>query len=123
MKITKNNIIQESNKHWHYFIKLQTIKPKITGKYLFFSSSFEELKKVVIEELVNNNFSIAKINTNKNKVGNNYVLCLYFLNDSRKYELANKYKKNKNIKYRYWKNDEDTTNNKYSKEFLNKIKK
>jgi len=40
---------------------LAKIKPKITGKYLFFSESKEELEKIAIYELENEGFYHAKI--------------------------------------------------------------
>jgi hypothetical protein len=50
-----------------------------------------------------------------------YVLCLYYKDDSRKYELAKKYGNQSEVKYRYWKSDADTLAGKYSKEFLNTL--
>jgi hypothetical protein len=50
-----------------------------------------------------------------------YVLCLYYKDDSRKDELATKYRNRSELKYRYWKSDEDTLTGKYSKEFLDKL--
>jgi len=49
-------------------------------------------------------------------------LCLYYKNDSRKQELAEKYQEKNGIKYRYWKSDEDTLKGKYSKRFLEEMK-
>ncbi|MHA1338363.1 MAG: hypothetical protein ACTSRZ_00495 [Promethearchaeota archaeon] len=48
-------------------------------------------------------------------------LCLYYKDDSHKYELAKKYRNNKNVKYRYWKSNEDTLKGKYSKQFLEQL--
>jgi len=49
------------------------------------------------------------------------VLCLYYTDGSRKQELAQKYKGNLKIRYRYWKSDVDTLKGKYSEEFLSKL--
>ena len=116
-----DNVIRCDREYWHYYYRVAKSEPEITGKYLFFSESKDELEKIVINELEFGGFFHAKINTDEHKKGKEYVLCLYYADDSKKFELANKYKNNPNIKYRYWKNDEDTLNRKYSKEFLDKL--
>jgi len=88
----------------------------ITGKYLFFDEKPEMLEKVAKEEIENNGFDLAKRNVELSGTATEYVLCLYYKDDSRKHELAEKYKGK--IKYRYWKSDEDTLKGKYSKEYL-----
>src|SRR3989338_9902958 len=113
MKIEKpvkvsNKVVRIDNEYWHYYIKLEKTRPKITGKYLFFSEHKEELEKIAITELEEGGFSHAKINTDEHKKGKEYVLCLYFSDDSRKTELADKYNGNKKVKYRYLKSDDDT---------------
>jgi len=120
IKISKN-VIRVDTEYWHYYFKVSKTKPKITGKYLFFSESKEELEKIAIHELENKGFYHAKINTDKHKKGKEYVLCLYYEDDSRKYELAKRYKNKPKIKYRYWKSDEDALKGKYSKQFLKQL--
>lgn len=115
------NVIRIDDEYWHYYIRFSKKRPVITGKYLFFSESEEELERITVEELENGGFFHAKINTDKHKKGKEYVLCLYYSNDSRKFELAEKYKSNQKVKYRYWKSDEDTLKGKYSEEFLEKL--
>ncbi|MEM5793244.1 MAG: hypothetical protein QXY45_02705 [Candidatus Aenigmatarchaeota archaeon] len=119
--LVSKNVIRIDDEYWHYFIRISKKKPAITGKYLFFSESKEELEKIAIEELENGEFFRAKINTDKHKKGKEYVLCLYYSDDSRKFELANKYKSNRKINYRYWKSNEDTLRGKYSEQFLKKL--
>ncbi len=99
------------------------VKPmyKITGKYLFFSEDRNLLKKIAIQEIKQNGFPCAKVNLKSSKVGRDYVLCLYYKDDSRKKELAEKYLSFPNVRYRYWKSDEDTRNRKYSEEFLRNL--
>ncbi len=121
-KISKN-VIRIDDEYWHYFIRMSREKPVITGKYLFFSESKEYLEKIAIEELENGGFFHAKINTDQHKKGKEYVLCLYFSDDSRKYKLAEKYRNNQKVKYRYWKGDDDTLKGNYSEEFLSKLSK
>ena len=50
-----------------------------------------------------------------------HVLCLYYADDSRKHELAERNKQEYGVKYRYWKSDSDTLKGKYSKEFLDNL--
>jgi hypothetical protein len=56
------------------------------------------------------------------KINNtDYVLCLYDKDDSRKFELSEKYPQRLETDsycYRYWKSDIDTIKGIYSKEFL-----
>ena len=94
----------------------------ITGKYLFFNSNLEILENVAREEIGSNGFDVAKISTKLLGTQTEHVLCLYYKNDSRKQELAEKYQEKNGIKYRYWKSDEDTLKGKYSKRFLEEMK-
>lgn len=112
------NVIRIDDEYWHYYIRNSRKEPNITGKYLFFSEYKEELDKIAIDEIENNGFFHAKINTDEHKKGTDYVLCLYDTDDSRKFELAEKYKENNKVKYRYWKSDEHTLKGVYSDEFL-----
>lgn len=91
----------------------------LAGKYLFFCKNQDTLKKLCEYEINKHGFEIAKVSKN----GNNgeYVCCLYWINDNRKYELANRYKHRKDIKYRYWKSNADTRAGKYSKQYLQSI--
>jgi len=52
-----------------------------------------------------------------------HVLCLYYMDDSRKHELAERNKQEYGVRYRYWKSDSDTLKGKYSREFLDKLPK
>ena len=115
-KVSKN-VIRIDDEHWHYYINSRK-KSKITGKYLFFSENKEELNNIAVDELENGGFFHAKINTDEHKKGTDYVLCLYDTDDSRKLELAEKYKENGAVKYRYWKTDADTIQGSYSEQFL-----
>ena len=119
-KITEN-IIKIDYDHWTWYFKIPKQTIKILGKYLFFSTDKKELINIAINELKNNNFPVAKINTDDTKKGDEYVLCLYYYDDSRKKELYERYKSNDKVKYRYWKSDETTLKGKYSDEFLNNL--
>ncbi len=118
--ISKNVAKTDEIKGWYWYFNILVKKVKVLGKYLFFSKSIAVLETIMIEEMENGGFWKAKINTDQHKIGDEYVLCLYYTDDSRKYELANKYKNNPELKYRYWKSDEDTLKGKYSKDFLEK---
>ena len=109
--------------YWEWYERAVGIPYKISGKYLFFSKERALLKGIAVEELENNGFHLAKIPLEGKNLSEEFILCLYYKNDSRKQELRSKYQSNKNIKYRYWKSDEDTENGKYSKMFLSKLSK
>ena len=115
------NVIRVDGEYWHNYYRVSKTIPKITGKYLFFSESKDMLEKIAINEIESSDFFRAKINTDEHKKGNVYVLCLYYADDSRNFELADKYKSDPNVKYRYWKSDENTLKGKYSKQFLKQL--
>src|SRR6266705_982232 len=111
------NILASCDGYWEWLRRRDPPTYTITGKYLFFSEDRVELVKIAIDELENNGFHHAKINMKGKNIGPEYVLCLYYKDDSRKYELADRYRVRAGIKYRYWKNDMDTLRGKYSEEF------
>lgn len=92
---------------------------RVTGKYLFFADDRELLLAIAKDE-VRAGFPLAKVIQEEYKAGDEYVLCLYYYDDSKKYELADKYEDIPFIKYRYWKSDEDTKKGVYSQEYLDK---
>jgi hypothetical protein len=80
------------------------------------------LIEIAINELENNGFHYAKTPMSGiTPASSEYVLCLYYKDDSRKHELAKKYRGRNDLKYRYWKSDSDTLAGKYSKQFLDKL--
>lgn len=103
---------------WEYFHHIEKPPYMITGKYLFFSYNRDLLIDIAVAELDSGSFHYAKIDLPR--PDKEYVLCLYYQDDSRKYELARKYKNRPQIKYRYWKSNEETRLGKYSEEFLKK---
>ena len=114
----------EDTGHWLYIISEKKPSRAITGKYLFFSENKERLLEIAKNEILEHDFYVAKVNNNLLGSNTDYVLCLYYHDDSRKYELAERYKeRDSDIKYRYWKSDEDTLKGKYSEEFLTKLDK
>lgn len=114
----------EDTGYWTYVISEKKPSYFITGKYLFFSESKEKLFEIAKNEILEHDFHIAKVNNNLLGSNTEYVLCLYYHDDSRKFELAERYRyKYYDVKYRYWKSDEDTLKGKYSEEFLAKLDK
>ena len=114
----------EDTGYWIYVISEKKPNYDITGKYLFFSENKERLLEIAKNEILEQGFHLAKVNNNLLGSNTEYVLCLYYHDDSRKYELAERYReKNSDIKYRYWKSDKDTLKGKYSEEFLTKLDK
>lgn len=95
---------------------------EIKGKYLLFSPDLLGLIKIGTQETLEHDFHVAKVRSRL--LGNitEYVLCLYYKDDSRKHELANRCKTDyPDVKYRYWKSDEITRRGRYSEEFLGKL--
>jgi hypothetical protein len=108
--------------YWEWFVRSETAPYKITGKYLFFSANRNLLVKIAVEELETGGFHQAKTHMADGiPPTGEYVLCLYYKDNSRRDELAAKYQNRPELKYRYWKSDEDTRAGKYSKEFLEKL--
>lgn len=108
---------------WEYILSVEKPSYDITGKYLFFSNDRELLQQIAITEIENNGFHRAKLPIYGFSEGDDYVLCLYYKDDSRKKELAERYRNAKNVKYRYWKSDQATIDGIYSEQFLQVTKK
>ena len=107
--------------HWEWFIRTDPPPYEITGKYLFFSPYRNLLEDIAVEELEHDGFHHAKIPMIGKNLTSEYVLCLYYEDDSRKQELAIKYRNREGIKYRYWKSDEATLRSEYSEEFQHTV--
>lgn len=105
-----------------WILSLQRFDYEITGKYLFFSTDRQRLIEIATKEILNHHFPKAKVNTQLLGKNTEYVLCLYYKDDSRKNELADRCNQEySEVKYRYWKSDEKTLSGQYSPEFLSKI--
>jgi len=116
--------MKKNLKGWNYFLTEKFLKnPKDFGRlgqYLFYHTNPEILEKIAIDEIENNGFDVAKINTELGKHPD-YVLCLSYQSDSRKNELAEKYQGKNGIDFRGWKSYEDTQKGKYSKQYLDNL--
>ena len=107
--------------YWIWLLSTEKPSYGITGKYLFFSEDKDKLLEIATNEIENHGFHHAKINESLLEGQTEHVLCLYYKDDSRKNEIAERNKQEYKVKYRYWKNDSDTLKGKYSKEFLDKL--
>jgi hypothetical protein len=123
-KVLSQNVISKCDGYWEWFDRsdIAIVPYEITGKYLFFSPNRELLVEIAINELENGGFHHAKtLMAGVTPLSEEYVLCLYFKDDSRKHALAEKYRDKGELKYRFWKSDIETLAGKYSKQFLDKL--
>jgi hypothetical protein len=120
-----SEINQKVRKHFDgYWIWLLSEKKPtyaITGKYLFFSEDKDKLIEIAKNEIEKHGFHEAKVNDKLLGRNTEHVLCLYYSDDSRKHELAERNRMQYHVKYRYWKSDEATLRGEYSPEFLDKL--
>ena len=107
--------------YWIWLLREEKPNYTITGKYLFFSEDKNRLIEIATNEIENHGFHEAKVNEHLLKGQTEHVLCLYYKDDSRKQELAERNKQEYGVKYRYWKSDEATLKGQYSKEFLDEL--
>ncbi len=108
---------------WIWIFSEKKPNYEITGKYLFFSSDKDKLIEIATNEIDNHDFHKAKVNSILLEGQTEHVLCLYYKDDSRKHELAERNRQEYGVKYRYWKSDKATLKGQYSKEFLDKLSK
>jgi hypothetical protein len=107
--------------YWIWLLSEQRPDYEILGKYLFFHEDKNKLIEIARNEIENHDFHKAKVNEHLLEGQTEHVLCLYYKDDSRKYELAERNKQEYGVKYRYWKSNEATRKGQYSEEFLNKL--
>jgi len=111
-KVLSINVISSCDGYWEWFDRsdIQTAPYEITGKYLFFSLNRDLLIEIAIDELENGDFHHAKTQmAGITPPSGEYVLCLYYKDNSRKHELAAKYRDRSGLKYRYyWKSKSET---------------
>ncbi len=121
-KRAKGTVVERSTDgHWEWFVKNERPTYAITGKYLFFSVDREILIRIAVDELTTGGFHRAKVPMEGKKLSAEYVLCLYYSDDSCRRELAEKYRNHRDLKYRYWKSDDATLAGQYSEEFLRRL--
>ena len=110
-------IRRRSDSHWEWFSSTEVPPYEIAGKYLFFSGDRELLVNIAIQELQSGQFHLAKIPIVGQNVADEYVLCLYYGDESRHHDLAAKYRAEANLRYRCWKTNEATRRGEYSDRF------
>jgi hypothetical protein len=109
--------------YWIWLLSDKRPDYAILGKYLFFHEDKDKLIEVARNEIANHGFHEAKVNEHLLEGQTEHVLCLYYKDDSRKHELAERNKQEYGVRYRYWKSDEATLKGQYSQEFLSKLPK
>ena len=115
------NVRRDSDRYWIWFSSREEPDYEIMGKYLFFDPDKEKLIGIAEKEIREHSFHKAKVNDHLLEGRTEYVLCLYYKDDSRKNELAQRNKQEYGVQYRYWKNDEATLKGQYSNEFLESL--
>lgn len=111
------------NGYWIWLLSEKRPDYEILGKYLFFYEDKDKLIEIARNEITNHGFHEAKVNERLLEGQTEHVLCLYYKDDSRKHELAERNRREYGVKYRYWKSDEATLKGQYSQEFLSKLSK
>jgi DNA polymerase III epsilon subunit-like protein len=131
---------------WTWYTNVLVSPHTITGKYLFFAKSREDLEKIALELLTLRSNDKGKRLLDANQLGptagnavpfykakisntvsstllkaGDYVLCLYYHDNSLKRKIAQQYGDRAGIAYRYWKSNAETRNGTYSQQFLDRI--
>ena len=106
--------------YWVWVHSKEKRSRHVSGKYLFFCADTDHLQEIALTEIRDHGFQLAKYNLSPLGSNTERVLCLYYENDSRKSELAERAKEY-GVKYRFWKSDVDTDRGRYSPEFLAKL--
>lgn len=118
-KVSKN-VDSSIDEYWEFFSRTKVkISDDISGKYLFFSKDRNALRQIAIDEIEKYNFYTAKVSVPSRNT--DFVLCLYYKDDSRKKELYARYAKLANVKYRHWKSDFDTAVGNYSQQYIDSL--
>ncbi len=95
---------------WEYLMRVDKRPAQTeTGKYLFFSVDRVALLEIARREIILFGFFDAKVSMRLK--GDEYALCLYWHDDSRKHELAARNSTEYGVKYRWWKSNEQTIQN------------
>lgn len=119
------NVSSHNDGYWEHFIRNDPAPYEVTGKYLFFSTEQNHLVEIAIAALERGSFHQAKVGRAfsrdqviEKNIKPEYVLCLYYKDESRKHELAKRYCNQEGLRYRYWKSNEATRKGEYSEQFL-----
>lgn len=77
-------VVQRFDGFWIWLTSAESPPYDITGKYLFFSGNKERLIEIAKNEIIIHGFHEAKVNNELLGSNTEYVLCLYYKDDSRK---------------------------------------
>jgi len=105
---------------WIYFRGDEDETYLASGKYLLFSADQEALFIIGSNEVTWGGFPLARITRRRGRQSD-YVLELFYKDDSRHHKLLSKYSGIDYLKYRGWKSDEDTLDGKYSPPYLSRL--
>lgn len=83
-QLISQNISSYCTDWWEFFVRNDQPDYEITGKYLFFASDRDRVIEVAIQELERGGFHHAKVPMPGKNLAREYVLCLYYKDDSRK---------------------------------------
>src|ERR1041384_519846 len=115
------NVVSWDDGYWQWFEHNDLPPYEITGKYLFFSTDRNLLMSIAIAAIERGGFHLAKTHMEGQSYSQDYVLCLYYKDDSRKHELARRYRNVEGVRYRYWKSAKETQERQYSEKFLSTL--
>ena len=87
---------------WEWIEKKGSQEVPFDGKYLFFSSNRSQLKTIAQQEITIYNFTCAKVLLDPDVKRDEYMLCIYDLDNRRERELAMRYAGKEGIKYVGW---------------------
>ena len=104
--------------YWIYLRNPDVEEKGVTGKYLFFSQDRELLLRLGITLLETYKLPAAKMPNKENQTGKDCVLCVY--DYTPRYKGLFKLYDTPEIKYRYWKSDEQT-NKEYSQRLVDRM--
>ena len=91
---------------WEWFERPPVDVDALIGKYMFFSKDRDLLRQIAIEELQTGDFRRAKTHragVKPRSLSGEYVLYLYYTDNSRMRELAKKYRYRPGISHCCWK--------------------
>lgn len=94
------------------------VSKAIKGKYLFYSEDKEKL--IGVAKIILKEFRLLLAKVPLPPIGKDFVLCIYDKEPRFKNKLR-LYADEVDIRYRYWKSNDDTRKGKYSKEFLDNL--
>ena len=79
-----HEVRREDDGYWEWLTTAEPPPYAVTGKYLFFSPDRDHLITIALEELGSGAFHRAKTQMPGKKYGDDYTLCLFYCDDSRK---------------------------------------